>query len=386
MSNATFPQVQVGPPLRKQSLSLFPLFPGPNRSDDPGVDYSLANQAIAAGTVTVEEVSESGSVPELLVKNLGGIPVLFLEGEELRGAKQNRVLNTTVLVAAESKTKIPVSCVERGRWRYLSEHFVGSDVYSSAKLRRLLKNSVTRSVRSGGGHYSDQGAVWQEVRRQMSAHGSRSDTSAMSDTFESMKERLSTFREGLDYPEGACGLAVALGNQVVSIDLFDKPSTCSQVWNRVLSGVMLDAIETDESSEAPEVRDVEQIFEGLDGWAWEPTPTIGQGQEWRAAPAHELLAASALVHNGTLLHGSVILGEATTVPDGRFEALRNARREALERLPREASRLAHQTQEEREADLESGGRRQRYSRLISRLKNQFDRSATDPSKVSNPGK
>ena len=52
----------------------------------------------------VEEVSEGGSVPNLLVTNAGDARVLFLEGEELRGTKQNRVLNTSVLVAAHSKT------------------------------------------------------------------------------------------------------------------------------------------------------------------------------------------------------------------------------------------------------------------------------------------
>jgi ARG and Rhodanese-Phosphatase-superfamily-associated Protein domain len=77
---------------------------------------------------TVEEVSEGGSVPDLLVTNLGGSRVLFLEGEELRGAKRNRVLNTSVLVAAHSKTRIPVRCVEQGRWRYRSRHFVSDEL------------------------------------------------------------------------------------------------------------------------------------------------------------------------------------------------------------------------------------------------------------------
>ena len=59
---------------------------------------------------------KGGSVPDLLVENRGDVRVLFLEGEELIGAKQNRILNTSVLVAAHTKVKIPVSCVERGRW------------------------------------------------------------------------------------------------------------------------------------------------------------------------------------------------------------------------------------------------------------------------------
>ena len=49
--------------------------------------------------------------------------LLMLDGEELVGAKKNRVLNVTVLIAAQSDTVIPVSCVEQGRWSYWSQEF-----------------------------------------------------------------------------------------------------------------------------------------------------------------------------------------------------------------------------------------------------------------------
>ena len=110
---STLPDVRIGDAIRHGALTVFPLYGSALGS----VDYLLSDEAISAGTVTVEEVSEGGSVPNLLVTNQGDSRVLFLEGEELRGAKQNRVLNTSVLIAAHSKSPIPVSCVEQGRWR-----------------------------------------------------------------------------------------------------------------------------------------------------------------------------------------------------------------------------------------------------------------------------
>src|SRR5580765_2077582 len=116
------PSFRVGEPVHHAGLSVFPLF-----SDSIGqVEYCVAEQALAGGSATVEEVSESGSVPELLVDNRGDIRILLLEGEELRGAKQNRILNTSVLAAAHTKLKIPVSCVEQRRWRYSERHFRSS--------------------------------------------------------------------------------------------------------------------------------------------------------------------------------------------------------------------------------------------------------------------
>ena len=108
-----FPSIRIGDPIRHEALTVFPLF----SEAISEVQYRLSDVALADESLLVEEVSEGGSVPELLVENKGDERVLFLEGEELVGAKQNRILNTSVLVAAHTKIKIPVSCVEQGRWR-----------------------------------------------------------------------------------------------------------------------------------------------------------------------------------------------------------------------------------------------------------------------------
>ena len=229
----TLPEVRVGDPVCYESLAVFPLF----SPVDASVDYLLSDEAIEAGSVAVEEVNEGGSVPNLMVTNRGDSRVLFLEGEELRGAKQNRVLNTSVLVAAHSKTPIPVSCVERGRWRYRSKQFASSDSHSSSKLRHILKKSSYQAMKAGHGYSSDQSAVWSEVSRQMASLNSSSPTTAMSDTFETNQVRINEFRQRLTYVDGATGVAVAVGKKVVALDLFDRPATCGRGWDRILPSV-----------------------------------------------------------------------------------------------------------------------------------------------------
>src|SRR5262245_55208960 len=115
MSSLQFPSFTIGAPITVGRISLIPLFAPANQPSGSPLDYELASHAIAAGSLTVTEISEGGSVPNLQVDNKGPRPVLFIDGEELQGAKQNRILNTTVLIAANSKTNIPVSCVEQGR-------------------------------------------------------------------------------------------------------------------------------------------------------------------------------------------------------------------------------------------------------------------------------
>jgi hypothetical protein len=267
------------------------------------VDYLLADEAIAGGTVTVEEVGESGSVPNLLVANESDSRILFIEGEELRGAKQNRVLNTSVLVAAHSRTTIPVSCVEQGRWRYRSRQFDSSGSHSSPKLRSILKKTVSDSALRGTGHLSDQSQVWGEVTRQMESLGSSSNTSAMSDTFDAHGSRLAEFQRRLTYVEGATGLAVAVGNTVVAVDLFDQPATCRKAWSRLLSGVVLDALEAGKTDAQAVPGDVEELLRRLGAAHWQQTPAVGEGQEYRS-DTEDKLSASALMFAGAVVHGS----------------------------------------------------------------------------------
>lgn len=293
------PNVRVGAPVAHGKLAVFPLF-----LDAPTAPaYRLSEEALADGSAVVEEVTEGGSVPRLAVDNKADSLVLFVEGQELRGAKQNRVLNASVLIAAHTKTVIPVSCVEQGRWRYVSKSFTSSDYHSSSKLRAVLKKSVYDSCAAGTGHTSDQGAVWTEVSRQMSSLGSTSGTMAMADTVSSHRPSIDRHVAEVAYAEGAAGLAVAVGGKIVSVDLFDAPETCRKVWPRVISGMVLDALEEKDTATVSE-EEVRTAVEELRAADWKAVPAAGTGEEHRAESAR--WHGSVLTLNGSLIHGSLV--------------------------------------------------------------------------------
>jgi len=297
-----FAETRIGQPVSHGSLSVFPLFCGENRL----VHYLLSDEAIQAGTVTVSEVSQQGSVPELVVENKGLCRALFLEGEELRGAKQNRILNTSVLVPAHVRLTIPVSCVEHGRWRRTSDFFIPSKYISPYHLRHGLKRSVTRSLSEKHGHRSDQGQVWDDVRKQQDALGVSSDTSALADSYEKYEQHLASVKETLKYVPGACGLAVALGSQIVTADVFDNAATCEKVWSRLLSGLVLDSLAEGQVGSPPDVAQVSQFLHEVRNAAWTQVETVGEGQEFRAE--FDGKVGSALVFEGVVVHGSVVAG------------------------------------------------------------------------------
>ena len=297
--SVAFPPLRVGDPLQYEAVVVFPLFAD---AQGAAVEYRLADEALAEESLAVEEVSEAGSVPFLLVKNQGAVRVLFLEGEELVGAKQNRILNTSVLVAANSQTKIPVSCVEQGRWHYKSRSFGPSGFSSPAALRYALKESVTQNVKLHRGHTSDQLAVWEHVAMLNASHGVSSDTAALNDAFETHRAKIAAYQHQLKYADGATGMVVGVGNRIVSLDLFDKPDTCRKVWDRLLSGHAFDALTVREpGSEIPCAADVIRLLQNLREVTWQRSDPLGQGEDYRAesgAGDH----ASALVLHGALVH------------------------------------------------------------------------------------
>ena len=149
----------LGTPQHFRHLTLFPLL-----HPSPRVPFYLTlDEALAQGTVQVTEVSKGGHVPELLLINRGDRPVLLIDGEELVGAKQNRVLNLTILAHAQSEVVIPVSCVEQGRWYDLSEVFCASPRVHFAAGRAAKVASVSECLAEGHGAVSDQSGVWSDI-------------------------------------------------------------------------------------------------------------------------------------------------------------------------------------------------------------------------------
>jgi hypothetical protein len=99
---------QVGDPVQHRGIVVTPLFP----RQDPVARYVTLDTGLSRG-LTITETSEAGTVPELAVGNPTDDDVLLYDGEELGGAKQNRILDISVLVAARTTLTIPVSCVEQ---------------------------------------------------------------------------------------------------------------------------------------------------------------------------------------------------------------------------------------------------------------------------------
>ncbi len=245
-----FSRIEIGRSSQFRNLTLFPLI----RRSVPiqELDYLLLEDAIAQGKVRVTELHPAGSVPELRLENNAELPVLLVDGEELVGAKQNRVLNLTILAPAKHTTVIPVSCVEAGRWKMASPDLKPDChmMYSGIRAKRVFQ--VTASMRSNGTRKSDQGAVWRDIADKAFRLKAMSPTGAMSAIFERHASSVEEFARAFMWEAGQCGVAFAIGARLLGLDLFDHPEVMRRFFQKLVRSYALDALDAAQgTSEQP---------------------------------------------------------------------------------------------------------------------------------------
>jgi tetratricopeptide (TPR) repeat protein len=244
------------------------------------LDYGTLDQALAAGTVTVSEVNDAGSVPRLLVNNQSDRAVFLMAGEQLIGAKQNRVINTSFLVGARTEFPMPVTCVEQGRWSYRSRGFRTSGTSSHHTLRLMMTKQVHSAYKTKGRADSDQMAVWHEVARKLSHFGEKSPSRALHDAYESVEERLKRFHDDLTPGENWSGAVFCFGDSIVGADLFDKPSTLRLLWPKLVRAYAFDSLEGERCGGVDRSA-VEEWLSGLSRTAVDSFPSVGLGTDVR---------------------------------------------------------------------------------------------------------
>ena len=237
----TLSSITLGPSSSIETITMFPLL-GPPDVEAPA-SYLTLDQAIADGWTEITEVSEQGSVPELRVFNKGAQPVFILDGEELVGAKQNRVVNLSILVPAATRLTIPVSCVEAGRWRSRSRAFSSAPrtQYAAGRAKRMAQ--VTASMQMSGARSSDQAEVWADIAAKSERLEARSSTGAMEEMFTVHADFADRCVDALLPIERQCGALFLIGGRVVGFDLFDRASTLRRLLPKLVRSVAVDALD-----------------------------------------------------------------------------------------------------------------------------------------------
>ena len=295
--------VSVGRPHSFGGLTVFPVT-NPNAPFEP--DYLALAEALDGGTARVMEMPGHASVPELRFVNDGRKAVLLLDGEELLGARQNRVLNLSLMVPPRTSVTIPVSCVEAGRWHEHSPAFSGSSQVLYARARARKARHVTRSLRTSGAARSDQSALWDDIARKSSSMGSHSRSGAMAGVFECHDRDLESYVSEFGIERSQIGVVLAIDRRITALELFDCAGVVPKLLPKILRSYALDAIEQRDRRSAPSDA-AQRLFDALSSAEELRFAVAGAGENVRLRGGG--VSGGALVVGGRVVHVAAFLGE-----------------------------------------------------------------------------
>ena len=294
-------RLSLGTPQAFRNLVVVPLL-------DPAASptgWLTLGQALGRGLAEVSEISEQGSVPQLKLLNRARESLFLLDGEELVGAKQNRILNLSLLAPAGAVLDIPVSCVEQGRWSWRSRGFEDSERVIFSKLRARNSDSVSSSWALERSARGDQGRVWDDISLKSVRMSVHSDTSAAGALYERYSSDLEGFVTGIEAQPGQVGAAFLVNGRFAGLDVFGGPDLLAGLLPRLVRSYALDAIE-----EAPSAADPGQPADAVRSALRQVTDLevdrglpVGLGESLRLRGS--ALAGSSMIAAGGLAHLSL---------------------------------------------------------------------------------
>ena len=301
-------------------------------TDEKGPEYITMTEALADDLLEVTEIDHGGSVPNLRVRNLCDRNVLLLDGEELMGAKQNRVLNTTVLVAGQTEVVVPVSCTEQGRWSYKSDKFMDSKIMMAKAARSSKSSSVSHSLKMHHCYSSDQSQVWEDIHEYHCDLGSHSYTGAMKAAYDQREDDLRACREAFPWVEGQRGVVIFVNGEFSGCEILSRAEAYKLVHEKIIESYSLEAFrdkkeswressaekaktwrarflrDKKESSKESSAEKAKTLLGQISSWKTERFKSVGLGEDLRLqncdSHGNALLVDESIVHAAAFGHDS----------------------------------------------------------------------------------
>jgi len=193
-------------------------------------DIMTLKKGFQLGLAEVREMEKS-TVNTLIVDNKSSVPLILVDGEEIVGGDQNRIVNATILIAPQHEMKIPVNCTEHGRWGYKHE-FRQSEHIADLRTRRLKAHAKYNRE-------NVQQTVWNSIDNLEADYGFSSKTQAMSESYENVKTDLNEFIKAFDIADGQNGVVVIIGGEIKGFEIFFNSEIYREYHEKILKSYLI---------------------------------------------------------------------------------------------------------------------------------------------------
>lgn len=282
-------KVKVGKAVEYKNLKIFPIIAKKILSTQ---SYVTLDEATDKGWLKIKEVG-SGQVNSVEVKNNGKKPVFIMTGEMISGAKQDRMLKEDVLLPSKSGwIRMPVYCVEHGRWVSVSTEFKSEKLLAPNALRKKAK--ITES----------QSEVWDEIAASQNRMDIVSGTGTVRANYEDEKvqkeisEYEKKFGKVPKLSNSTIGVVVTTGNRIICFDMFANNGLLKRLWKKLIKSYAMDAISGEKG--IVDKGDVGDFIEALEDANYVSTGTPGLGKLIKIES--DFGKGSALVYKSSVIH------------------------------------------------------------------------------------
>lgn len=231
----------LGKPVTHANLTIIPVLLKDADAAKKDKDYLVLDEAFDKKLVEVKE-KDSESVNELVLVNKGDQPLFVMAGEVIIGGKQDRIISKDIIIGANQKVTVPVSCVEHGRW---SEE-KGSRTFRSGKALAHTKLRLQTN-------YKQQQDVWNEVADKTRKRKVENDTqtyrkvaAAEDKDSRKVKESVEPYAKAFDKAfedERTVGFVVVLNGEISGVETFGSPKLFKKLKPKMLASYYVEAVD-----------------------------------------------------------------------------------------------------------------------------------------------
>lgn len=278
---------------------------GVNISEKNNSDLMSLEIGLNLGLVEISEVDENGSVNEVKIINKAVTPLLLIDGEEIIGSKQNRIINSTIIIPAKSEKIIPVSCTEAGRWNYNSTTFHYSKHMANSRVRRDKLISVSQSLKREKSFRSNQNKVWSNIRKIQDELEVDSTTNALHDSFVQRSYDIESYKKSFTIHENQNGLIVYINGELVGFEIMYNSRRYKEYHDKIIESYILDAISKKGEEFNKELIDEDSFLNMIKKSEFESYDSVGLGVDYRIDTDN--LSGSAVIYNNKVVSASFFM-------------------------------------------------------------------------------
>ena len=301
----------VSEPVEKNNITTFFL----SSIEKNNNKYLSFSEAIAKNQVQISEVNKEGLLTKLSVSNKSSDNIIILNGELIIGTqiRQDRIVDSTVLIPGYATVLINTFCGEQYRWspRLSNKISTSESLYFSSGRANNAADINTK--------LSKQCRIWSEISEKISDFNVKSFTNSVDQIYKKKKVNVEEIVNFFKIPSEAVGVVLGINNQLVNIDIFSNNCMLQIYLPKIIRSIALDSFKKISKKSYLKKKDVHrflrQIHQANKQKRKVVEGTLGEELQFNS----ESVAGSILYHKEQTVHFSAFVKEnKTTLPQYEY--------------------------------------------------------------------